>query len=250
MPILRDNYAWVVHDGRDAVVVDPGQADPILSWLHHHGLHLKAILVTHHHGDHVGGIAGLLAQSPCPVYGPAAEPIPLRTHALADGDRVRLAAPALELAVLAVPGHTLGHLAYFGHGYLFCGDTLFSCGCGRLFEGTAAQMHASLTRLAALPEDTLVCCAHEYTLANIAFAQTVDADNLRLHAWAELARRLRRQQRPTLPTRMAQERATNPFLRCDRPELRVAVSRMAGHEARTPVEVFALLRALKDEFHA
>ncbi len=248
IPALQDNYIWLIHDGRAVVAVDPGQAAPILAWLTERGMSLAAILVTHYHADHVGGVAALAERHGCPVFGPATESIPALTHPLGDGDEVILDKPSLRLRVLGVPGHTRGHLAYFGHGHLFCGDTLFSCGCGRLFEGTAEQLHGSLTKLAALPDDTLICCAHEYTLANIAFAREIDPDNPALDTWSSQALALRRSGQPTLPVGLGQEKAVNPFLRCHLRAIQDAVERETGTPAPLPVQVFTLLRKMKDHF--
>lgn len=249
LPALRDNYIWLLHDGRGAVAVDPGEAGPILSWLEARHMPLAAILITHHHADHVGGVAELVSAYACPVYGPESLDLGLRVNPVADGGQVSLEHPELRLDVLAVPGHTRDHLAYFGHGHLFCGDTLFSCGCGRLFEGTPAQMLHSLRRLAALPGETQVCCAHEYTLANTAFARTVDPDNPELKAWAAEAARLRAAGRPTLPVRLARERQLNPFLRCDQAAIQAAVRHQSGHSPQDEVQTFAALRAMKDHFN-
>ncbi|MCU0840805.1 MAG: hydroxyacylglutathione hydrolase [Thiobacillaceae bacterium] len=250
VPALRDNYIWVIHDGRHAVVVDPGESAPILAWLTGRGMSLTAILVTHHHGDHVGGVADLAACYGCPVHGPGDEPIPCLTDVAREGSLIRLAAPELTIRILEVPGHTRGHLAYLGAGHLFCGDTLFSCGCGRVFEGTPAQMHRSLSKLAALPDDTWVCCAHEYTLANIAFAQYVDPDNEALAQRASVVGALRAEGRPTLPVRLSLERLTNPFLRCDQAPILAAVGHETGRRPPSPEQAFAALRAMKDRFQA
>ena len=243
LPAFSDNYLWLIHDGRHAVVVDPGDDGPVARALAERGLTLAAILITHHHGDHTGGVAAL-ARPGMPVYGPAAEAIAGVTHPLADGDRVVIDAPALSLQVIAVPGHTRGHIAYYGEGMLLCGDTLFSGGCGRLFEGTPAQMHASLARLAALPGDTRVYCAHEYTLANLEFALAAEPDNPERDRYRECCRALRDEGRPTLPTDIATQRAINPFLRCDSPSLRAKLSMTDAPDER----VFAELRAWKDRF--
>lgn len=248
LPALCDNYVWLIHDGRHAVAVDPGEAGPILSWLAERHMRLTAILITHHHADHVGGVAELASAHSCPAFGPGEMIGTLPSQPLADGDRISLERPELEITVIAVPGHTRDHLAYFGHGHLFCGDTLFSCGCGRLFEGTPAQMYDSLTRLAALPDETLVCCAHEYTLTNIAFAREVDPDNAELAAWAEAARRLRAAGRPTLPVPLARERRINPFLRCQHPGIRAVAARQASVPEPDAVQTFATLRQLKNDF--
>lgn len=246
IPILRDNYVWAIHDGDGAVLVDPGEAEPILAWLDHRHMRLAAILVTHHHADHVGGIAALLRHrgATIPVYGRTRGAVD--ACAVSEGEPLRLAAPALAFTVLETPGHTRDHVCFLGHGHLFCGDTLFSCGCGRLFEGTPAQMHASLMRLAALPDDTLICCAHEYTLANIAFALEAEPGNGELHARHTEALAARKAGRPTLPVSLARERATNPFLRCDRPELARSIAQHTGHTPDPGVATFAALRAWKD----
>jgi len=245
IPILRDNYVWAIHDGHRAVLVDPGETRPILSWLEDRSMALSAILVTHHHADHVGGIPGLLARHPVPVFGPTRGAAPSRP--VQDGERIGLPEMNWTVTVLDTPGHTRDHVCYVGAGYLFCGDTLFSCGCGRLFEGTPAQMHASLSRLAALPGDTRVCCAHEYTLANIAFALEVEPDNADLLARHAEALALRKAGHPTLPVSLATELASNPFLRCERENLRVAASQHLQTPVNGGVETFAAVRAWKDE---
>ena len=245
IPAFRDNYVWALHDDRSAVLVDPGEAAPILAWLDQRRLNPVAILVTHHHGDHIGGIPALLARYAAAVY--ARSDIPGRTQPLAGGDTVAIPELGLEFAVLASPGHTLDHLCYHGHGMLFCGDTLFSCGCGRLFEGSPAQMHASLSRIMALPAETQIYCAHEYTLDNLDFALQAEPDNPALHARLAQARALRAQGQPTLPVSLAQELATNPFLRFDLPALAVAAAKHRGSPVQPGLETFAALRAWKDE---
>ncbi|HEX4858929.1 MAG TPA: hydroxyacylglutathione hydrolase [Usitatibacteraceae bacterium] len=249
VPAFSDNYLWVLDDGRHAVVVDPGDARPVLEYLADNHLVLSAILCTHHHGDHVGGVGALLdACGAIPVYGPAGESIPHRTASLRGGDAVILGQPALEWKVLDVPGHTAGHIAYVGNGRLFCGDTLFGCGCGRIFEGTAAQLWQSLETLADLPGDTQVFCAHEYTLSNIRFAQAVDPGNPALQSRQAEDRQRRDRRQPTLPSTIARERSTNPFLRCREPALIRAAEAHAGHALDGPAAVFATLRQWKNEF--
>lgn len=250
LPAFADNYIWMLHDGRSALVVDPGEDAPVIEALASRKLTLAGILVTHHHGDHVGGLAGLRPLLDGPVYGPARERIPEPFEKLVDGDTVELM--GLRLHVIDVPGHTAGHIAYAcdtvdGAPLLFCGDTLFSGGCGRLFEGTPAQMHDSLSRLAGLPGETRVCCAHEYTLSNLRFAHAVEPgnDNVRTHArWCE---QQRAQGLPTLPSSIAQERLVNPFLRCSEPEV-VRAARQRGATSEAPVDVFTALRLWKNDF--
>lgn len=249
IPSFEDNYIWAVHDGVSALFVDPGEAEPILAWLADRRMRPVAILVTHHHGDHCGGLAEILRHHALPVYGPARDTIPGVDHPLAEGDRVAIPELALDFAVLEIPGHTLGHLAYHGQGWLFCGDTLFSCGCGRVFESTPQVLHASLRRLAALPADTLVCCAHEYTLANIRFALTVDPDNAALQGWREACEALRRAGHSTLPVRLGDELARNPFLRCHDPRLRDSLEKRSGRTLQPgEANLFAELRQQKDNF--
>ncbi|MGD9833240.1 MAG: hydroxyacylglutathione hydrolase [Piscinibacter sp.] len=250
LPAFADNYIWMLHDGTDAVVVDPGEAAPVLSALDERQLALSGILVTHHHGDHVGGVDELRSRLKGTVYGPKRERIPEPFVAVADGDVVDLL--GLHFEVIEVPGHTAGHVAYFHAGregapILFCGDTLFSGGCGRLFEGTAEQMHASLARLASLPGDTRVCCAHEYTLSNLKFARAVEPGNAALARYKADCEATRAAGRPTLPSTIAVERAINPFLRCDQPEV-TASARTQGARSAEGTEVFATLRRWKNEF--
>ena len=253
VPAFADNYIWMLHDGSQAIVVDPGEAAPVVRALDQHALKLVAIVVTHHHGDHVGGVDALrplLPDGRGPVYAPANERIPEPCIRLADGDAVTLFGTRFE--VFFVPGHTAGHIAYFGvpsgeAPILFCGDTLFSGGCGRLFEGTPAQMHASLSRLAQLPGETRVCCAHEYTLGNLKFALEVEPGNAELLDYRARCQALRAEGRPTLPGRMDCERAVNPFLRTGTPAVQAAAAQH-GATADDAVSVFAALRQWKNEY--
>ncbi|MGQ0653951.1 MAG: hydroxyacylglutathione hydrolase, partial [Betaproteobacteria bacterium] len=210
---FKDNYIWTLRDARHAALVDPGDAAPALEYLERENLDLVAVLATHHHPDHVGGIAEILRHHRVPVYGPKNEPIATLTRAVGGGDKVEIAQLGAKFDVLDIPGHTRAHIAYYGGGALFCGDTLFACGCGRVFEGTPEQMLASLSKLAALPDDTLVYCGHEYTLANIDFARAVEPDNKALEARLARDRKLRDAGEPTVPSRLGDEKATNPFLR-------------------------------------
>jgi hydroxyacylglutathione hydrolase len=248
LPAFKDNYIWALRLGRRVVVVDPGDAQPVRDYLSDQDLTLAAILITHHHADHVGGLLELKSDWTVPVYGPRHEPIKGITVPLAEGDRVDIAELGLRFEVLDIPGHTRAHIAYYGQGLLFCGDTLFACGCGRLFEGTAAQMHASLSKLAALPDETRVFCAHEYTLANIKFARAVEPANAAIAARARSDAALREAGQPTLPSTIGLEKATNPFLRVSHPDVVAAARNLPGVKGADPIEVFAAIRQWKNEF--
>ncbi|MGH8705780.1 MAG: hydroxyacylglutathione hydrolase [Burkholderiales bacterium] len=246
LPALKDNYIWTLRDAKHAAVVDPGEARPVKEYLAREALTLCAILATHHHPDHVGGISELVRMKPVPVHGPRREPIPELTHPVSEGDTAAIAELGASFSVLDIPGHTRAHVAYYGLGSLFCGDTLFACGCGRLFEGTAEQMVTSLAKLAALPDETRVYCGHEYTLANIKFARSVEPGNAALAAREERARRLRAAGRPTLPSTLGEERATNPFLRCVEPAVIESANKYLGARIADPVRVFAAIRDWKN----
>lgn len=245
---FQDNYIWMlVDDRRRMLVVDPGDAAPVLAAADQ-GLEPAAVLLTHHHDDHIGGVPALLARWPAlPVFGPGDRRIPFAVREVGDGDRVEVAGWAFD--VMSVTGHTVSHIAFHGHGLLFCGDTLFSLGCGRLFEGTPAQMLAALDRLSALPPETLVCCGHEYTLSNAAFARTVDPANPALLRRCEDVTAMHQSGRPTLPVALASELDCNPFLRIDAPAVRAAVAAHAGGDGDR-VARFAALRGWKDGFRA
>lgn len=245
---FSDNYIWTIRDAGHAAVVDPGDAAPVIDYLAREKLTLVAILNTHHHADHVGGNAALLARTRVPVFGPHDDRIPEVTERLADGQRFMLPHFNIEMETLEIPGHTRSHIAFHGGGMLFCGDTLFAAGCGRLFEGTPRQMHDSLTRLARLPDDTRVYCGHEYTLANIKFARAAEPGNGRLLELEQQAQALRAQDQPTLPSTIAQEKATNPFLRVTEPAIIDSASARAAKKLFDPVSVLAEIRDWKNNF--
>lgn len=245
---FADNYIWTIRDDRYAAVVDPGDAQPVIDYLEQEHLTLVAILNTHHHADHVGGNAALLARTAVPVYGPRDERIPEVSMRLADGQRFTLPHFGIELETLEIPGHTRSHVAFFGGGMLFCGDTLFAAGCGRLFEGTPRQMHDSLTRLSRLPDDTRVYCGHEYTLSNIKFAKAAEPGNPQLPALEARMQALRDAGQPTLPSTIAQEKATNPFVRVSAPGVADSASARAGKPLTDPVSVLAEIRHWKNNF--
>ena len=252
VPAFRDNYIWLIHcpgDPRKVAAVDPGDAGPVLEVLEARGLTLGAILVTHHHRDHTGGAGRLSSLFPVPVIGPAGEKIPEVTRSVAGSQVVQLPELELEFHVMDIPGHTRGHIAFFGSGAVFCGDTLFSAGCGRLFEGTPAQMYRSLESLRELPGETRVYCGHEYTLNNLRFARTVDPENSDVRRYLERAGAIRSSGGPTLPSTIELEVGVNPFLRCREPAVRQAAEQHAGRTLAGEVEVFAEIRRWKDGFN-
>ncbi len=248
---FKDNYIWIIHNQNYAVVVDPGIASPVIEYLELKKLRLSAILNTHHHADHTGGNKELLKSFAVPVYGPRNEFILSMTHPVSEGDQINLQEISLNLAVLDTPGHTRGHIAYFASNpmnMVFCGDTLFSCGCGRIFEGTPQQMYQSLQKLSQLPDDTLIYCTHEYTLNNILFAKIVDPQNVELIELEITAQKLRHKNIPTIPTPLSLEKKTNPFLRCTQPGIITHVQKNSANLSVDPISVFAALRQWKNNF--
>jgi hydroxyacylglutathione hydrolase len=250
VPAFADNYIWMIDDGARAIVVDPGESGPVAAALDARGLELAAILMTHHHADHVGGVDALRARLRGPVYGPAREKVPEPHIAVGEGDTAE--ALGLTFEVLDIPAHTAGHIAYVsrsgaGEPIVFCGDTMFSAGCGKLFEGTAAQMYSSLAKLAQLPDATRVCCGHEYTLSNLRFALAVEPTNEDIARHQEHCKALRDAGKPTLPSTVGRERRINPFLRCGEPAV-VAAARAHGATSNSGSDVLAALRTWKNEF--
>lgn len=250
VPAFSDNYLWLFHrvGETDAYIVDPGDAKPVLAALEQHGLTLAGILITHHHPDHTGGIDELLKHRQVPVYGPATGSVPQVDHPVTEGQALGIA--GVNFSVIEVPGHTLDHIAYYSEeaALVFCGDTLFAGGCGRLFEGTPAQMHQSLSKLAKLPGETKVYCAHEYTLANLAFAKAVESGNAALIDRIDQASLTRQNKQPTVPTTIALENATNPFMRSHIPEVVESAKSHSGEPLNSGAEVLAAVRAWKDQF--
>lgn len=256
LPAFTDNYIWMIHNGREALVVDPGDATPVLEALHEHQLSLAAILVTHRHPDHIMGLPALRPHCTGPIYGPALEPVEQVTTTVREGTGFQ--ALGLSWQVWDTPGHTAGHVTYIAQpqsglpwssALVFCGDTLFSAGCGRLFDGTHEQLAASLARLATLPDDTWLCPTHEYTLSNLTFATAVEPDNAQLRHVRQLCEQQRHQGQPTLPTTVAREKAINPFLRTQEPAV-VSSARHQGAANTDAQTVFTTLRLWKNTFKA
>ena len=249
IPALKDNYIWAIIDDRQqsAFIVDPGEAEPVEAFLHQHQLNLAGILITHHHWDHTNGISALKNNS-IPVFGPAKENIPSVTNKLHENDEVKLDHVPFTLRVIEIPGHTLGHIAYYAPGILFCGDTLFAAGCGRVFEGTMEQMYASLQKIAALPDDTKIYCAHEYTLNNLRFAKLVEPNNPRIDERIKQVELMREKNLPSLPSTLKEEKETNPFLRCESTEIIKNVTEKYNLQAAHSIDIFTALREWKNAF--
>jgi hydroxyacylglutathione hydrolase len=248
---FSDNYIWLIESPRAQgrlVAVDPGDAAPVIAELQSSGASLAAILLTHHHPDHIGGVTELLRHGAVPVIGPDDSRIAQRTRTVRDAEHLELPDLGLTFEILQVPGHTVSHIAFWGHGALFCGDTLFSAGCGRMFEGTPRQMNDSLTKLRNLPPETQVFCGHEYTAANLRFALTVEPANAAALDYQGRVERVRAAGNPTLPSTLDLEIRVNPFLRCDVPTVVSAAEIHAGKSLKDPAEVFGVLRAWKDQF--
>jgi hydroxyacylglutathione hydrolase len=250
LPAFDDNYIWVIHDGQHAIAIDPGDPAVLVTFLDTHQLSLTAVLITHHHRDHTGGNIALAQRYGCPIYAPDNPRIPGTTHVVHGGDTLPFNAPECRFDVLATPGHTLDHLSYVGHDLLFCGDTLFGCGCGKLFEGTPTMMATSLDQLLALPDATRVCCAHEYTVNNIRFAKTLIGDNPALLERERQDLASRALHHPTLPSTLALEKATNPFLQFHMPNMLQFAQQYLHNPHPDPGAVFGAIRAAKDNWDA
>jgi hydroxyacylglutathione hydrolase len=248
---LKDNYIWAIIDNnaREVIIIDPGDAKPVEAFLKQHSLRLSAILITHHHWDHTNGVSELKKRYNPMVYAPAHDNVKDADILLTESsDGIEFLKQSLSFSILDIPGHTLGHIAYYSPGMLFCGDTLFAAGCGRLFEGTAEQLYTSLQKMAALPNDTKVYCAHEYTLNNLRFAAVVEPNNQAIQERIDQVTALQADNLPSLPSLLAEEKLTNPFLRCNVKDVIAAAEKFAGEKLSTPVEVFAALRKWKDGF--
>lgn len=249
---FETNYIWCLSNTiqpQKVIVVDPGAALPVLNYLSANNLTLAAIFITHHHKDHTGGLAEIVQRHDCPIFAGSNEPVPLATHPVADQEIISLPELNLNFTALHIPGHTLGHTAFYGHELIFTGDTLFAGGCGRLFEGTYQQLFTSLQKLAALPKETQIYCGHEYTEANLQFGLTVEPNNQNIATKLELIKFLRTEQQCTLPSSIAEELNTNVFLRCDQPSVKAAAEKRAGSELPLPIDVFRVLRDWKNNFN-
>ncbi len=246
---LSDNYIACLINSvmKSCVVVDPGEATPVLHFLEQHQLELSGILITHHHWDHTNGIEHLAHKFDPPVYGPAKEPVSGMSHLLNDGDQISLDDLGITLKIMHIPGHTLGHIAYYNDEMIFCGDTLFTGGCGKIFEGTITQMYQSLMRIASLSEKTLIYCGHEYTASNLKFAQKVEPDNLDLQNRIAAVTQQRQKNLPTVPAPLSIEKLTNPFLRCSIPSVQKAAENYAKRSLSTPMEVLGVIRGWKNQ---
>lgn len=246
IPALKDNYIWCLHDNKNCAIVDPGEANPVIETLEKHSLTLTAILITHHHYDHTNGIDALLEYKKVPVFG--SKEIAPATVPVSDNFNFTLDLMGMSFTTLGIPGHTKEHVAYYQPGSVFTGDTLFTAGCGRIFEGTITQMYTSLSKLASLPEDTLIYCGHEYTENNLKFALHIEPHNREIQNRLNEVQILRKKNLPTVPATLALERNTNPFLRCDQPEVIASVSEYAKKPLQDPIEVFGFLREYKNRF--
>ncbi len=248
LPAYQDNYIWLIHDGQQAAVVDPGDAAPVTRFLNDNNLSLAAILITHHHWDHVNGIEKLQAEHLCTVYAPRDDRIPGKLTHMVAGNVAEI--PALNLAfnVIETPGHTLSHICYYNEQWLFCGDTLFSIGCGRMFEGTPQQYMTSLNKIKQLPAATKIFCTHEYTTTNVTFARNVEPNNSLLQKYQNHVQSLRNKNQASLPVLLSNELQMNPFLRTHERSIQTAVGKQFETTANDEVSCFALLRQWKDQF--